>query len=79
MLSNVGIVSVILFLRKRGPIECTKESYWLQAEVYQHEPLQALDGGGRAGLSCLEEICKSAAQYLRPGGFLGLETGGRYH
>ena len=52
-------------------------SGYLQAEVYWHEPHQALDGGGKAGLDCLNDICGGAAKYLRPGGFLGLETGGK--
>ena len=48
----------------------------LQAEVQLHEPREALDGGDGDGLDCLREICEQAADYLVPGGFLGLEMGG---
>lgn len=51
-------------------------SLCLQAEVARHEPQQALDGGGKAGLDCLQEICQNVPPYLMPGGFIGLETGG---
>ena len=49
---------------------------WLQAEVWMHEPCGALDGGASGGLECLHAICDSAAEFLIPGGFLGLEMGG---
>jgi methylase of polypeptide subunit release factors len=44
--------------------------------VGRHEPNSALDGGGALGLDCLVEICAQAADFLRPDGFLGIETGG---
>ena len=42
-----------------------------------HEPSGALDGGASGGLECLHAICDSAAEFLIPGGFLGLEMGGK--
>lgn len=48
----------------------------LQAEVGQHEPRLALDGGEGLGVDCLVPICCGAAALLRPGGFLALETAG---
>lgn len=47
----------------------------LQAEVAQHEPRTALDGGAD-GLEYLLHICNGAASMLRPGGFFALETNG---
>lgn len=47
-----------------------------QAEVRLHEPSSALDGGSGSGMDCLEHICSQAARYLKPGGFLAMETGG---
>jgi len=44
--------------------------------VSRHEPSNALDGGGGLGLDCLVEVCAQAAVFLRPDGFLGIETGG---
>ena len=51
-------------------------SSMLQAEVRVHEPSSALEGGDSEGFKCLQEICSEAAEYLVPGGFVGLETGG---
>ncbi|CAG9464273.1 unnamed protein product [Pedinophyceae sp. YPF-701] len=48
----------------------------LQAEVRDFEPRLALDGGDGAGMDSLEVICRGAAEYLAPGGFLALETDG---
>eukprot|EP00899_Mesostigma_viride_P002934 jgi/Mesvir1/12641/Mv02196-RA.1 len=48
----------------------------LQQEVRCHEPALALDGGGEDGLASIRELLSSAAQALRPGGFLALETNG---
>ncbi|WIA33827.1 hypothetical protein OEZ86_006936 [Tetradesmus obliquus] len=48
----------------------------LQAEVGQHEPWSALDGGPEEGLDSLQVICSGAADMLLPGGFLALETAG---
>jgi release factor glutamine methyltransferase len=48
----------------------------LQAEVRLHEPGAALDGGAGAALDALAAVCAGAPRFLRPGGFLGLETGG---
>ena len=48
----------------------------LQAEVGQHEPHSALDGGEGLGLDSLEVLCAQSATFLRTGGFLALETAG---
>ena len=48
----------------------------LQAEVYQHEPSLALDGGHGLAIDSLIPICQGAARLLQPGGFLALETSG---
>mmetsp|Transcript_36663 Transcript_36663/g.69006 ORF Transcript_36663/g.69006 Transcript_36663/m.69006 type:complete len:303 (-) Transcript_36663:261-1169(-) len=48
----------------------------LQAEVRDHEPLMALDGGGLDGMKDLQDIVGGAASALQPGGFIALETGG---
>ncbi len=48
----------------------------LQAEVKDHEPVLALDGGGKLAVDCLVPICKGAANLLVEGGFLALETNG---
>eukprot|EP00884_Botryococcus_braunii_P006123 jgi/Botrbrau1/15511/Bobra.0225s0003.2 len=48
----------------------------LQAEVRQHEPHLALDGGPLSGMDSLKVICEGALHMLRPGGFLALETAG---
>ncbi|GAA0156277.1 hypothetical protein LIER_13806 [Lithospermum erythrorhizon] len=47
----------------------------LQAEVAQHEPRVALDGGAD-GLDDLLHICNGAASLLKPGGFFAFETNG---
>ncbi|MGP1383724.1 MAG: peptide chain release factor N(5)-glutamine methyltransferase [Thainema sp.] len=44
----------------------------LQAEVVEHEPHLALDGG-QDGLDCIRHIVKTAALYLKPGGLLLFE------
>ncbi len=46
----------------------------LDPEVKQYEPMAALDGG-RDGLSVIRRIAEEAGAYLRPGGWLLLETG----
>ncbi|MDO4869074.1 MAG: peptide chain release factor N(5)-glutamine methyltransferase [Bacillota bacterium] len=46
----------------------------LQAEVKDHEPLEALDGG-RDGLDYYRRIVAEAADYLKPSGWLLLEIG----
>jgi len=51
----------------------------LQAEVGRHEPILALDGGSSDGLKELQIICTGARDFLRAGGFLGLETNGALH
>lgn len=48
----------------------------LQAEVKDHEPVLALDGGGALAVDCLVPICRGAAEMLVEGGFLALETNG---
>jgi release factor glutamine methyltransferase len=48
----------------------------LQAEVVNHEPHVALDGGGGLAIDSLVPICRGAATLLQPGGFLALETVG---
>jgi release factor glutamine methyltransferase len=47
----------------------------LQAEVGQHEPQSALDGGDD-GMYDLRVICEGSSHALRGGGFLALETNG---
>ncbi|XP_059666628.1 uncharacterized protein LOC132312318 [Cornus florida] len=47
----------------------------LQAEVAQHEPRLALDGGAN-GMDDLLHLCNSAASMLKPGGFFAFETNG---
>lgn len=46
----------------------------LQAEVKEHEPILALDGG-KDGLDCIRRIIKEAHCYLKPDGFIALEVG----
>jgi release factor glutamine methyltransferase len=46
----------------------------LQPEIYNYEPLTALDAGPD-GLLCLRHLIQHAAAYLRPGGHLALEMG----
>ncbi len=46
----------------------------LQPEISKFEPLRALDGD-RDGLSAIKKIITSAYFYIKPGGFLLLETG----
>ncbi|MEW5319803.1 MAG: hypothetical protein WDW38_010930 [Sanguina aurantia] len=48
----------------------------LQPEVGRHEPWSALDGGVGSGMTCLDPICRGAAEFLLPGGVLALETAG---
>lgn len=48
----------------------------LQAEVGQHEPMSALDGGLGEGMDSLQVVCEQAVDMLAPGGFLALETAG---
>lgn len=48
----------------------------LQTEVKDHEPVLALDGGGKLAVDCLVPICEGAAEMLVKGGFLALETNG---
>jgi release factor glutamine methyltransferase len=50
----------------------------LQAEVREHEPRLALDGGAD-GLSAVDALLPDALRSLRPGGALVLETGGEAH
>ncbi|KZV30198.1 hemK methyltransferase family member 1-like [Dorcoceras hygrometricum] len=47
----------------------------LQAEVCNHEPRLALDGGGD-GMSDLLHLSSGAAMMLKPGGFFAFETNG---
>ncbi|GAB2285175.1 hypothetical protein Dimus_019627 [Dionaea muscipula] len=47
----------------------------LQAEVREHEPRLALDGGVE-GMDCLLRLCEKAATMLKPGGFFVFETNG---
>jgi release factor glutamine methyltransferase len=64
-----GIVSNPPYIPK---FTCTT----LQAEVKNHEPSLALDGGDDLGVDSLLPICSGASDMLRPGGFLTLETNG---
>ncbi|XP_065006966.1 uncharacterized protein LOC135584822 isoform X1 [Musa acuminata AAA Group] len=47
----------------------------LQAEVGQHEPKLALDGG-EAGMDHLLHLCEGSASALKSGGFFAFETNG---
>jgi methylase of polypeptide subunit release factors len=47
-----------------------------QAEVAEHEPWQALDGGQGTGSAMLLKISRAAVAMLRPGGFIAFETAG---
>lgn len=49
----------------------------LQAEVGNHEPHLALDGGPGAGMRVLLPIYQSALEYLMHDGMLVLETNGQ--
>ncbi len=46
----------------------------LNPEIYEFEPLMALDGD-HDGLAAIEKIIQSADSYLKPGGYLLLEMG----
>lgn len=48
----------------------------LQAEVKQHEPALALDGGAGDGLDHLRSIFAGAKESLLPNGFIAVETNG---
>ena len=54
-----------------GGLEADK----LQAEVREHEPHQALFGGGAEGLDIYRRLIPQAAQVLKPGGWLVIEIG----
>lgn len=47
----------------------------LQVEVREHEPHQALFGGGKEGLDIYRRLIPQAANVLKPGGWLVLEIG----
>jgi methylase of polypeptide subunit release factors len=49
----------------------------LQAEVGRHEPASALRGGGADGMADLFAVAGGVASRLAPGGFFGVETGGK--
>lgn len=46
----------------------------MPAEIVQHEPSLAFDGGP-FGIRILQRLMKDAPRFLRPGGWLGLEVG----
>lgn len=46
----------------------------MPAEIIQHEPSLAFDGGP-FGIRILQRLMKDAPRFLRPGGWLGLEVG----
>jgi len=46
----------------------------MPAEIAQHEPSLAFDGGP-FGIRILQRLMKDAPRFLRPGGWLGLEVG----
>lgn len=56
------------------PYVATSELDGLAAEIRDHEPLSALDGGPD-GLAAIDWIIRAAPDYLLPGGFLMLEIG----
>jgi release factor glutamine methyltransferase len=45
---------------------------WVQREVAEHDPYQAVFGG-RDGLDVIRPVIHRAAGLLRPGGWLGIE------
>jgi release factor glutamine methyltransferase len=47
----------------------------LQVEVREHEPHQALFGGGKEGLDIYRRLIPQAARVLKPGGWLVMEIG----
>lgn len=59
------------------PYIASEELSSLQAEVGQHEPWLALDGGENLGIDSLVVICRESIDMLAPGGFIALETGGK--
>jgi release factor glutamine methyltransferase len=46
----------------------------LAPEILEHEPHEALFGGAD-GMALIDPLVRKAAERLRPGGFLALETG----
>ena len=62
------------FIVSNPPYIPTPELATLDADVRCHEPLLALDGGP-VGMTVLERIIAEAPRYLKPGGWLLLETG----
>lgn len=52
----------------------TRELSKLQPEILMYEPMLALDGS-TDGLKCIREIIQKAPDFLKPGGWLMLETG----
>jgi len=68
---NTGCVDLIL---SNPPYIKTAELENLQPEIFNFEPIRALDGGPD-GLSCLRRIIDHAHHYLKPRGSLLLEIG----
>jgi release factor glutamine methyltransferase len=56
------------------PYIATGEIETLQADIREHEPRMALDGGGD-GLELVRRIVAEAPRWLRPGGALAMEIG----
>jgi release factor glutamine methyltransferase len=56
------------------PYIATGEIETLQADIREHEPRMALDGGGD-GLDLVRRIVAEAPRWLRPGGALAMEIG----
>ena len=59
-----------------GPYVPTEDMRLLPRDVRQFEPRMALDGG-REGTDLLREVAGRSPRWLRPGGWLLLEIGGR--
>jgi release factor glutamine methyltransferase len=67
---RVDVISAVV------PYVPSEELRLLPRDVLEHEPRDALDGGPR-GTAVLERAARAAAGWLRPGGTVLLEIGGR--
>lgn len=68
-----GTVDVLIAVVPYVP---TEELAFLPRDVVAYEPIRALDGG-QGGLALLRTVVARSPRWLRPGGWLLLELGGR--